>query len=449
MKPIEFLKKFSKTLFPMLVIGGFFLILFVIFMLYQHSYNIRDPLAQFVSSEALMYAQLRDSYARPRVNNASDPFIKELYAFTDMSVGWQLSLEKDVLPHIKNEGAFILVDDGGIQPIILLKTKNPSAVISAFPNHLVLSADTVAFSPKNISLKKYIGTFPNTVENEMYKIKRKYSLVKIFMNFKKLNIFPGVTRSALIMLDKKEQWKFQMYLSRGIKQDRHYSQEEYIRNVSQNNENFQAFFHNIPANNFLELKNIEPFISSRAKKYATDEIFPAISYFIDFGINSNENKATTTFLTAFNIKESIDEDVFVGKLQTFLAYLGPEYEQKPLPDKTLITEEVLKPEKYILKLIQKSNGLYSIDFNKDNGLFYQSSGKKIIVSNSLDAIYNYSQKKNYDTQNICGLASSKNYIIVRSDFIKQYMPLLNNWEFLNRDIYLDTSSSEIINGCII
>lgn len=425
-----------------------------------------------MSNDVLLYAQVRDAFGKTLEITANDPFIQELYAFIDAS---------SIIPLIQKDGAFILVNNDGIKPIWLIRTQHIDKVIKLFPNNIKLTQDIIAFSREEVPLKKYIGRFSKTIESELKKQKTRYSFIKIFIRLNQLPLATPSAKTALFMLNKKNKWKIGILIPEASLKNEYFSSRDFAQNIFPKKDDFDVFFHNIRAKSLFDIRGIGPYpISNNAKNYALNNIFTKISSHIDFGFyfSKKENEAPqvynsgissfsngakspvalkdfgakgdkNTYFFAFQLLDSRQEDVFIENLRYFFAYAMPEYDEKILLDGTRVYEEVIKPEKYTFTLLQKSMGLYSLNYNKEEVWYYQSDGKKILLSNDLGLIQYYAKKSDQKKSLECIRNDSEKYIIVKSSFIKKYIPILQGWEYLDRDMHFDLVSEDFISGCII
>jgi len=152
--------------------------------------------------------------------------------------------------------------------------------------------------------------------------------------------------------------------------------------------------------------------------------------------NKNPNKFNAIFDTNEKQVERILEALKTG-------------DEKTLIDGTIVYEEVLRPEKFSFSLIKKNKGIYSFTQNQKEYWYYQSNGKKILLSNNLEYIYHYMEEKDMEKRKNCLSSESEKYIIIQSEFIKKYFSAFDNWEFSDRSLYFDFSKSDRWNGCII
>lgn len=440
----------SKWFFPLLFIGGFFVVIFLVFAVWIYSQNKKNYLANFVSSDVMAYVQIKDSFGRNSIYTHQDPFLLELYALANKSLGGDLAIENDIAPNIYKEGALIVVNDGGIKPIFLIRTKNIDRIEKKFKNSMEIKPGIIAFSNQNVNLKKYIGIFPKTIAKNLSQYKNNYSYIKIFINFGQLNIFPRKIANTLITLDKKAQWTTKIYFPKDTIQKDYVSRSHFTENFFPQENDFIVFLHNISAKNVLDSIGAESIFSSdRVKSYISDEILPIISQNIDFGFAEDAKNNENSYFIALNLLNPDTEDDLIQKIRTLLAYFSPEYEEKTLIDGEKVQLEMLRPEKFTFSLIQKSKGIYTFNQNQKEQWYYQSNGKKILISNNLNYIYRYMEEMDIEKGNNCLGSDSEKYIIIKSEFIKKYFPALNNWEFLDRNFYFDFSKSDYWSGCII
>ena len=440
----KFFKKNVKTFLPPFIIGGFFILLVIVAAFFLRSYNSNDSLAKYVSSDVLMYAQIKDSMFRSRANDGSDPFLQELYQYFDSTFGPSMSLSDDIIPNIYREGAIILVKEGTTTPIALIRSKNIKMLQEKFPNNVVLAPEVIAFSSGNAPIKKYVGKFNKTVESEYARYGgKKYSFIKIFLNIKKMNLGLPLILSAVITLDKKERWEFEVLYAKKDSASRYLMRENYLENGGAKHD-YSAYFHNIPAIMFMSESRAAtyPLFDRPGIQYATREILPKISNFIDFGYIMAKNSQKDSFMVKFNLLRFTDEDEFILKLRTFLAYLYPEFEKKVLLDNTEIYEEVLRPEFITFELINKSKGLYGIHLKDKAEWYYKSDGKIISISNSLEDLDDIENGRlPYDNK-------SEHFIVIKSEFIKSFLPMFNGWDYLDRGVYIERDENGKMTGYI-
>ena len=440
----------SKWFFPILFIGGFFVVIFLLIAFWVHAQNKKNYLANFVSSDVMLYAQIKDSFIKNSIYEDKDPFLQELYTFANKSLGSDLAIEKDIVPNVYKEGALFVVNDGGIKPIFLIRTKNPNRIEKKFKNSMEIEPDIIAFSNQDINLKKYIGFFPKTIAKQLLQYGNAYSYIKIFINLENLNLFPKNISNTLITLDKDEQWRTKIYFPKDIVKKDYVSRSHFTDSIFPKQDDFLVFLHNIPAKNALDAMGTESLFSSeRVKSYIINEILPMISQNIDFGFTESSKNNENSYFIILNLLESDKEDDFIQKIRTMLAYFSPEYNEKTLIDGTIVYEEVLRPEKFSFSLIKKNKGIYSFTQNQKEYWYYQSNGKKILLSNNLEYIYHYMEEKDMEKRKNCLSSDSEKYIIIQSEFIKKYFSAFDNWEFSDRSLYFDFSKSDRWNGCII
>ena len=428
-----------------------------------------NRLAQITSSDVIFFAQIKDPFLKWRVANDRDPALKELYTFIGQIGSLPYSLEHDIVPFIYHEGAIALLPEEKISPVILVRTKNPSAIIQHCNGcfYYLINDTILAFSKENVGFEKYFGKVQRSVDTVITMAKSKRSYIKAFLNGKKLKgaIVPNFVYNPfsqlgeiVIFIDKREWWNFHVVVNEDALAGRARDSYPHISlGPFSAPGDFWAVARNVFIPDFSNIYGIQKiFINDRAKDYFRSEILPLISPQINFGYIFDEVTQQDKYYISGRFLSNTNEDSFIEKLKLLISLSHPKEQKKLLPDKTYVYEEIASPENIDFNLISKVKELYAIEGFNNLKWYYQGDGKNFAISNDYGLMdvpkssepeieMNY---KWYSCINPQSDFDSDSRVYLSSKYLKNLFPELLDWNFLPRDICVMEDRASQISGFI-